>query len=255
MGDGLALQWCVIDFTVDGCLRVDGKVVSDSPDTADNGRGHAAGGAINITAGTIAGAATGRISAKASRDVQCGGRVAVKLTKSGATFDDYAGSFNVKGGGSLTGSSAGSVYLQAGAEDDKAGTIIIDNFNANGVSTPICATGYDADQVNEGVMSFAIDSFARKMILYVRTYTWRFSMSITLSIPPTIVQEVRVWAEENGTSLNQYIRDCLEAKVNELAALRRNRADQFESLCLSQAVKAPKGWRFDRAALYEERHG
>lgn len=80
-------------------------------------------------------------------------------------------------------------------------------------------------------------------------------MSITLSIPPTIVQEVRVWAEENGTSLNQYIRDCLEAKVNELAALRRNRADQFESLCLSQAVKAPKGWRFDRAALYEERHG
>ena len=34
-------------------------------------------------------------------------------------------------------------------------------------------------------------------------------MSITLSIPPAIVQEVREWAEANGTSLNQYIRDCL----------------------------------------------
>jgi hypothetical protein len=27
-------------------------------------------------------------------------------------------------------------------------------------------------------------------------------MSITLSIPPEIVQEVREWAEEQGTSLN-----------------------------------------------------
>ena len=36
-------------------------------------------------------------------------------------------------------------------------------------------------------------------------------MSITLSIPPAIVQEVREWAEANGTSLNQYVRDCLAA--------------------------------------------
>ncbi len=40
-------------------------------------------------------------------------------------------------------------------------------------------------------------------------------MSITLSIPPAIVQEVREWAEEHGTSLNQYVRECLEAKVHE----------------------------------------
>lgn len=38
-------------------------------------------------------------------------------------------------------------------------------------------------------------------------------MSITLSIPPAIAQELRKWAEENGTSLNQYVRDCLAAKA------------------------------------------
>ena len=40
-------------------------------------------------------------------------------------------------------------------------------------------------------------------------------MSITLSIPPEIVQEVREWAEANGTSLNQYVRDCLECRCCE----------------------------------------
>ena len=44
-------------------------------------------------------------------------------------------------------------------------------------------------------------------------------MSITLSIPPAIVQEVREWAESNGTSLNQYVRDCLEAKCAEIQAV------------------------------------
>ena len=35
-------------------------------------------------------------------------------------------------------------------------------------------------------------------------------MSITLSVPPAIVQEVREWAAANGTSLNKYLRDCLD---------------------------------------------
>ena len=78
-------------------------------------------------------------------------------------------------------------------------------------------------------------------------------MSITLSIPPAVVQEVRSWAEENGTSLNQYVRDCLEAKVRELAAARKSNADRFEELCLTQAATPPRGWRFNRAELYEER--
>lgn len=137
----------VIDFTVGGLLTLDGKILSDAPDTADGGRGNASGGAINISAGTIAGA--GPISAAAKRDVQCGGRIAVKLTGSGATFADYTGSLCAKSGGNTTAASAGSVYLQGGAEADKTGVIIIDNFNNGGLTTPICATGYEADAADD----------------------------------------------------------------------------------------------------------
>ncbi len=41
-------------------------------------------------------------------------------------------------------------------------------------------------------------------------FSWVFPFAT-----PTIVQEVREWATANGTSLNKYLRDCLEAKVNE----------------------------------------
>ena len=48
-------------------------------------------------------------------------------------------------------------------------------------------------------------------------------MSITLSIPPAIVQEVREWAEANGT-----------------------RADRFLAFARANLAHAPKGWRFNR---------
>ena len=71
-------------------------------------------------------------------------------------------------------------------------------------------------------------------------------MSITLSIPPAIVQEIRVWAEANDTSLNQYVRDCLEAKVNEIQAARQRKAKEFFAYCNEHLVETPKGWRYDR---------
>ena len=71
-------------------------------------------------------------------------------------------------------------------------------------------------------------------------------MSITLSIPPAIVQEVREWAETNGTSLNQYVRDCLEAKCRELESARKARADKFLEFAQANLAHAPQGWRFDR---------
>ena len=71
-------------------------------------------------------------------------------------------------------------------------------------------------------------------------------MSITLSIPPAVVREVREWAEANGTSLNQYVRDCLRAKCDEIAASRRRLAQQFLEFARTHAAHAPKGWKFDR---------
>lgn len=71
-------------------------------------------------------------------------------------------------------------------------------------------------------------------------------MSITLSIPPAIVQEVRQWAEENGTSLNQYVRDCLAAKCAELQTARKRRGQAFLSFARAHQIDAPKGWRWSR---------
>ncbi len=72
-------------------------------------------------------------------------------------------------------------------------------------------------------------------------------MSITLSIPPAIVQEVREWAESNGTSLNQYVRDCLEAKAREISELRAMKAREFKSFLLGLSPSGmPKGYVFNR---------
>ena len=72
-------------------------------------------------------------------------------------------------------------------------------------------------------------------------------MSITLSIPPAIVQEIREWAEANGTSLNQYVRDCLEAKCDEIHDAQKRKAREFMAFMESLPVaRVPKGWKFDR---------
>ncbi len=76
-------------------------------------------------------------------------------------------------------------------------------------------------------------------------------MSITLSIPPAIVQEVREWAEANGTSLNRYVRDCLEAKVAELKEARKTRSRRFLEFAAEHEVAVPEGWRWSRKEAAE----
>ncbi len=72
-------------------------------------------------------------------------------------------------------------------------------------------------------------------------------MSITLSIPPAIVQEVREWAEANGTSLNAFVRECLEAKCEEIAESRKRLAREFMAFMNGlPRANVPKGWKFNR---------
>ena len=72
-------------------------------------------------------------------------------------------------------------------------------------------------------------------------------MSITLSIPPAVVQEVREWAEEHGSSLNQYVRECLEANCAEIHDARKRLAKEYlEYVNSLPPSKAPKGWKFNR---------
>ena len=71
-------------------------------------------------------------------------------------------------------------------------------------------------------------------------------MNITLSAPPQTVQIVRQWAEEEHTSLNQYIRDVLEEKARAIREERKRKADEFIRFFQTHSVRMPKSWRFDR---------
>ena len=76
-------------------------------------------------------------------------------------------------------------------------------------------------------------------------------MSITLSIPPAVVQEARAYALENGTTMSRMIREYFE----KLLAPRKEDGEaspcRFLELAESAGVRLPKGWRFNRAECYE----
>ena len=59
-------------------------------------------------------------------------------------------------------------------------------------------------------------------------------MNITLSVPPNDVAEVREWGESIGISLNQYIRDCLKRKADEIRTERAAFADEFRLFAKTQ---------------------
>ncbi len=71
-------------------------------------------------------------------------------------------------------------------------------------------------------------------------------MNITLSAPPQTIQIVRRWAEDENTSLNQYIRDMLEEKARAIREERKRKADDFIRFFQTHSVRMPKGWRFNR---------
>ena len=77
-------------------------------------------------------------------------------------------------------------------------------------------------------------------------------MSITLSIPPVVVQEARAFAIQNGTTMSRMIREyfmnLVAPKKEKGGAARRCR---FLELADSAGARLPKGWRFNRAECYE----
>ena len=157
-----------VRLTVSGTLTLNGSANANGLPEAYNQGGNAsggAGGAIDITAGRLAGA--GSITANGGCYLWQrgpGGRIAVKLTSTGADFANFSGTIKASGRARNDGykgpgdASAGTVYLQTAADGDKAGTICIGQslaesyYGTGGVSsntntTEMVSLGYGGDAV------------------------------------------------------------------------------------------------------------
>ena len=71
-------------------------------------------------------------------------------------------------------------------------------------------------------------------------------MSITLSVPPEIVQEVRIYAERCNTSLNALLREYMEKLAAEERARREKESADVEAFLLNQKGWLPKNYKFSR---------
>ena len=162
-GQGVGNSGGVMKLVVSGTFTMNGVAnASGSPESHNQGgnAGGGAGGAIDITAGSIAG--NGQITADGGSYGWMsgpGGRIAVKLTDSGADFSEFTGLIRATGRsrGSHGGAqgSAGTIYLKTGDEDAYAGTIRIacpkydslDNWSNKTSTTEIVSLGYGGDAV------------------------------------------------------------------------------------------------------------
>ena len=81
-------------------------------------------------------------------------------------------------------------------------------------------------------------------------------MSITLSVPPVVVQEARVYAESHGTSLNAMIRDFL-VRITSDELHRGEAVKSFREV--AAAVRGRRGrrsgYKFRREDAYDREAG
>ena len=145
-----------LKLTVGGVLTMDGKA-DFSGAANETGCNASAGGSLDITAGSLAGAGSiladgSSASGSGARASGGGGRIAIRLTDSGATFsDDWLDRISATGGkrkeSAGCDASAGTVYLQDGSQADGAGAIVVANSNRTSVEVPtvLPASGWGAD--------------------------------------------------------------------------------------------------------------
>lgn len=71
-------------------------------------------------------------------------------------------------------------------------------------------------------------------------------MNITLSASPETIRVVREWAKKENTSLNQYIRDCLDRKAKELEEQHKRECAKFRKFLRSLKGSLPADYKFSR---------
>ena len=135
----------IVRLVVDGDLVNDGAILGESASAKYYGP---AGGSVNVRAGTLSGA--GRISADCRKLTNAygpggGGRVAVRLTSTGADFTTFSGEISTRGARVNDNANqwvggAGTVWLRTAAQGDDNGTLIVDNMKSgltNWGDTPV----------------------------------------------------------------------------------------------------------------------
>lgn len=75
-------------------------------------------------------------------------------------------------------------------------------------------------------------------------------MSLTLSIPPAIVQAVKAYADERGTTISRLTRDFYLSLTSRTEVKNRGAADRFFDIVKKAKAKAPGGYRFNREELH-----
>ena len=179
----------VLKLVVDGALTIDGTVTSVGGTSSYDGQG--SGGSINITAGSLSGSGTMSASGckatsattafinmdymlkhRGVKSASAGGRIAVRLTGSGASFSNHwienilaTGALNMSGNAVFSNgcASAGTVYLQTAAEGEGGGTVYVRNGNqtTNPAVTPIPSTRWGGERDDLTKASLAIGAAAR----------------------------------------------------------------------------------------------
>ena len=76
-------------------------------------------------------------------------------------------------------------------------------------------------------------------------------MSITLSAPPAVVRDVRIYAERHATSLNAIIREHLEKIAAIERESRRAGAEEMRNFFLSETGWFGDDVQFDREVANE----
>ena len=129
----------VVRLRVAGTLTVNGSILADG--VSGGWYWSAAGGSIDVSCGTLAGAgiirAEGGYMTNTSRPCGGGGRIAVRQTAGRDFTSDWSGTVSAYGtrAPSREGTPAagcGTVYLQSAADAEGGGRIVVDNAEGNG---------------------------------------------------------------------------------------------------------------------------
>ena len=135
-----------VELLVTGAFTLGGNIAATPYDGGDGINSQVGGGSIDVTAGRLVG--DGAIKAGAVKNGQPGGRIAIRLTATGASLGDFGGTINCSTMGAGSVGSCGSIYVQNAGVPEGRGTVVFDDNNVTCTTyTPICATGYQGDDI------------------------------------------------------------------------------------------------------------